>query len=96
MLDTLEKRRLGEPTKNEIICNQNLRISSKFTSGLFWTNLSGIITALFRFVGGIYLARKIDPAVFGQQSIIVATLIIFWSFVTIGEIQAIIRQQEHN
>lgn len=67
---------------------------SSIKSGIFWSNLSSISTIILRFGVGIYLARKIDPNVFGQQGLILATLIIFTSVVTLGENFSIIGERE--
>jgi O-antigen/teichoic acid export membrane protein len=60
-----------------------------------WASASQYITFIVRFLGSIYLARSIDPLYFGKQGLAVSIVVLFWSFVTIGEQPATIRQNEN-
>lgn len=71
-----------------------MRIVSNFLKGVYWTNLANIISVVAKFGGGIYLARKIDPAIFGQQALIVSYLSVLWAIGTdFGQVSAIMRQK---
>lgn len=73
-----------------------MSIVSRFLRGLYWTNLVNVLSLVVKFGGGIYLARQIDPAIFGQQALIVSYLGILWALGTdFGQIPAILRQKKN-
>ena len=53
------------------------------------------IATITRFLGGIYLARTIDPIYFGQQGLAISVISLIWSFVMLGEEPALIREQKN-
>ena len=52
------------------------------------------VSTAIRFLGGIYLARTIDPVFFGQQGLALSVTMLIWSFVMIGEEPALMKKQE--
>lgn len=70
-------------------------ISNKALSGFGWISGTQYLSTAIRFLGGIYLARRIDPVFFGQFGLSVSIATLFWAFVTVGEHSALIKQQKH-
>ena len=63
--------------------------------GFGWISGTQYISTAIRFLGGIYLARRIDPVFFGQQGLAVSIATLMWAFVTLGEHSALIKQQKN-
>jgi len=68
--------------------------SSQAIRGVFWNNLASYVDTGVRFMGGIYLARKIDPVYFGQAGLAYSMVVIIGVATMFGQEYAIIRQRE--
>ncbi len=66
----------------------------KAISGLYWVTGAQYISTVIRFIGGIYLARTIDPVFFGQQGFVLSVSMLVWSFAMIGEEPALLKKQD--
>jgi O-antigen/teichoic acid export membrane protein len=66
----------------------------KAISGLYWVTGAQYISTMIRFMGGIYLARTIDPVFFGQQGLVLSVSMLVWSFTMIGEEPALLKKQD--
>lgn len=63
-------------------------------SGLCWITGAQYISTIIRFLGGIYLARTIDPVFFGQQGLVISVSMLAWSFTMIGEEPALLKKHD--
>jgi O-antigen/teichoic acid export membrane protein len=66
----------------------------KAISGLYWVTGAQYTSTMIRFMGGIYLARMIDPVFFGQQGLVISVSMLVWSFTMIGEEPALLKKQD--
>jgi O-antigen/teichoic acid export membrane protein len=61
-----------------------MMLKQKAIRGFIWVNISRYTSIILRFIGGIYLARQIDPIFFGQQGFMAAYIAILFAVVNLG------------
>jgi O-antigen/teichoic acid export membrane protein len=71
-----------------------MSIKAKAIKDFIWVTLGKNLATIIRFIGGIYLARKIDPVFFGEQGLAFSIVLIIWSFIILGDDPALIKQQK--
>jgi len=59
-----------------------------------WVSGAQYISTAIRFLGSVYLARRIAPVFFGQQGLALSVVMLSCAFIMLGENYALIRQQK--
>lgn len=80
------------PKASESVTPDNIK--KTVISGFYWVVLGQYLPSVAKFISGIYLARKIEPIFFGEQTLAYSTSSLLWAFVMLGELPAVLRRKD--